>query len=230
MSVIEISRRISQDEKTFLDSSSSDKSLLYLKGGLDPGAYSIDLSVGCAWNERYGPTSSQLYRIPQDGLDIGRHGSIVIEVAEDIKVPHNMYGILVPTGSLFLDRGILIAPAKVEPSFSGHLKLRLFNTTEYKYCLRSGDKIASIVFFSTENTSFQPKSEKISATVDTKVPFKKRFDGWVSRNHNQLITWAIMIVCSSASAALFSSLLAKDPIPDGGRSVHSSGGLHAKGK
>lgn len=230
MSVIEISGRIARDERAFSDAGLSDRSLLYLKGGLDPGAYSIDLSVGGAWNESYGLTSGQLYRIPQDGLDIGRHGSIVIEVAEDIRVPHNMYGILVPTGSLFLDRGILIAPAKVEPSFSGFLKLRLFNTTGYKYCLKSGDKIASVVFFSTENTSFQPRVEKASLTIDGKVPLKKSLWGWGVRNRNQIITWLIAIVFSSASGAFFSGLRERSTVQDGGQNVHSSETMNIKGR
>lgn len=230
MSVIEIGGRIAKDEKTFSDVGLSDKSLLYLKGGLEPGAYSIDLSVGGAWNESYGLTSGQLYRIPQEGLDIGRHGSIVIEVAEDISVPHNMYGILVPTGSLFLDRGILIAPAKVEPCFSGFLKLRLFNTTGYKYCLKSGDKIASVIFFSTENTSFQSRVEKASLTLDSKVPLKKRLGGWGARNRNQIITWFITILFSSASGAFFSSLRDKSPVQDDGRNVNPSEIINIKDK
>lgn len=230
MSVIEISGRIARDEKSFSDAGLSDKSLLYLKGGLDPAAYSIDLSIGEAWNESYGLTSGQLYRIPQEGLDIGRHGSIVIEVAEEIRVPHNMYGILVPTGSLFLDRGILIAPAKVEPSFSGFLKLRLFNTTGYKYSLKSGDKIASVVFFSTENTSFQPSVEKASLTIDGKVPLKKRLWRWGVQNRNQIITWLIAVVFSSASGAFFSGLRERSPVPDVDRAVHSSEITNIKGK
>lgn len=232
MSVIEIKSRIAHDEKSFLSAGMSDKSLLYLTGGLEPGSYSVDLSVGDSWNERYGPSSGQLYRIPEEGLDIGRHGSVVVEVAESIHVPHNMYGIVVPTGSLFLDKGILIAPAKVEPSFIGSLKLRLFNTTGYKHCLRRGDKIASIVFFSTENTSFQPRVTKASVPVDKQAPALKRFKRWTSRNRNQFITWLIAIFFSSVSSILISYILlssAKNSRQDADRGAYSTHGLKGEG-
>jgi len=202
MSVVEIKKRFVSDEQKFQDAALSDKSFLHLQGGLPPEHFSVELSVGGSWSERYGPRSTQMFRIPEEGLDIGRHGSIVIEVAERLMVPHNMYGIVVPTGSLFLDRGILIAPAKVEPSYSGTLKLRLFNTTSYKHRLKSGAKVASIVFFSTENTSFQPSVTKASIDVNKPVPRAKRLLGWASRNRIQVINWILMVACSSVAAAV----------------------------
>ncbi|MDF5995101.1 hypothetical protein P4200_12665 [Pseudomonas aeruginosa] len=69
-----------------------------------------------------------------------------MEAAEEIKVPHNRYGIVLPTGSLFLSRGVLVASAKVEPAFDGKLKLRIFNTTNKNVCLTKGEKLGSVIF------------------------------------------------------------------------------------
>jgi len=207
MSVVEIKNRVVHDEKRFQEAGLSDRSLLFLDGGLPPSNFSVELSVGRSWSEKYGASSTTMYEIGSDGLAIARHGSIVVEVAESIKVPHNMYGLVVPTGSLFLDRGVLIAPAKVEPSFHGTLKLRLFNTTGYKHTLKIGDKIASIVFFSTENTSFQQAVSKSSLRIVPAVPPFTRLWSWASRNIPQIATWVIMIGCSSLTSTALTLLV-----------------------
>lgn len=166
MSVVHIRNRITRDQRSFEENSYSDRSLLWLSEKAKAEAFSIDLTVGDQWSEKYGPTSNEMHKIADDGMQILRHGSVVVTAAENIRVPHNMYGVLVPTGSLFLDKGILIAPAKVEPSFNGHLKLRLFNTTALKHSLNKGDKLGSVIFFSTETTQFQEPVTKSSVLVE----------------------------------------------------------------
>src|SRR5690606_992918 len=93
---------------------------------------------------------------------IRAHGSIVVEAAEEIWIPNNRYGILVPTGSMFLSRGILIAPAKIEPAFRGRMKLRLFNTTSKKTIVKKGEKLGSAVFFQTESTEIRTPIQRPS--------------------------------------------------------------------
>ncbi|MBV7417174.1 hypothetical protein KW830_01755 [Comamonas sp. CMM03] len=142
-----------------------------------------------------------MHKISEEGMRILRHGSIVVTAAEEIRIPHNMYGVLLPTGSLFLDKGILIAPAKVEPSFSGNLKLRLFNTTALKYTLKKGEKLGSVIFFSTETTQFQSPVTKNSVLVSKPTPFVDRISQWLGRNVNQLVTWVVTLLGGSMMAA-----------------------------
>ncbi len=202
MSVIHIRARTTSDAQVFASNCSSDRSMLLLQGGREPEAFSLELTVGEAWSEKYGPSSNQMHRIGDEGVALARHGSIVVQVSENIKVPHNMYGIVVPTGSLFLDRGVLIAPAKVEPSYTGHLKLRLFNTTPLKHSFRSGDKLGSVIFFATETTKFHPEISKRGILVDTPVPLRGRLGRWARANTNQLITWVVQLISGSMIAAL----------------------------
>lgn len=202
MSVVHIKNRITRDQKNFEDYSTSDRSLLWLSENANAEAFSIDLTVGDQWSEKYGPTSNEMHKISDEGMRVLRHGSVVVTAAEDIRVPHNMYGVLVPTGSLFLDKGILIAPAKVEPSFTGYLKLRLFNTTALKHTLKKGDKLGSVIFFSTETTQFQKPVSKASVLVSKPVPLVSRISQWLNRNINQLITWLISLIGGSMMAAL----------------------------
>ncbi|WP_186130298.1 dCTP deaminase domain-containing protein [Burkholderia gladioli] len=210
MSVVHIKTRSTGSEEVFNGAALSDKSALFIKDGLEPDHFSVELSVGEAWSDRYGPSYSQMHTIPSDGLHLTRHGSIVVQVAERIKVPHNMYGLIVPTGSLFLDRGVLIAPAKVEPSYVGYLKLRLFNTTNDKHDLKKGDKIASIIFFSTETTCFHPEITKKSIVVSKRIPIRKRLGRWASQSVNQIIGWVVSLAGGSLSAALVAYFVLKN--------------------
>lgn len=202
MSVVHIQNRITRDQKSFEDNSASDRSLLWLSEKANAEAFSIDLTVGDQWSEKYGPTSNEMHKIADDGMRILRHGSVVVTAAENIRVPHNMYGVLVPTGSLFLDKGILIAPAKVEPSFTGNLKLRMFNTTALKHTLKKGEKLGSVIFFSTETTQFQAPVTKNSVLISKPTPLIERASQWLKKNINQLITWIVALLGSSMMAAL----------------------------
>lgn len=213
MSVVHIKNRITSDQKSFEDYSASDRSLLWLPDHSGVDAFSIDLTVGDQWSEKYGPTSNEMHKIAEEGMRILRHGSVVVTAAEDIRVPHNMYGVLVPTGSLFLDKGILIAPAKVEPSFAGNLKLRLFNTTALKHTLKKGDKLGSVIFFSTETTQFQNPVTKNSVLISKPVPLVGRTSQWLKRNINQIITWMVSILGGSMVAALVSHFVLQPYFP-----------------
>jgi len=202
VSVVHIKNRSTSNEKSFEENSSSDRSLLWLSEKAKAEAFSIDLTVGEQWSEKYGPTSNEMHLIADEGMQILKHGSVVVTSAEGLRVPHNMYGVLVPTGSLFLDKGILIAPAKVEPAFSGTLKLRLFNTTGLKHTLKRGDKLGSVIFFSTETTEFQKPITKKSVLVSKPIPIGKRAGRWLQSNAVLVIAWIGGFLGSSTAAAL----------------------------
>lgn len=202
MSVVHINARTTRDQKSFEENSTSDKSLLWISENANAENFSIDLTVGDQWSEKYGPKSNEMHKISDEGMRILRHGSVVVTAAENIRVPHNMYGVLVPTGSLFLDKGILIAPAKVEPSFTGYLKLRMFNTTAFKHTLKKGDKLGSIIFFSTETTQFQNTVTKDSVLISKPEPLTERALQWLNRNIYQLVTWIVSLFGGSMMAAL----------------------------
>lgn len=202
MSVVHIQDRSTEDEKTFGSSAMSDRSLLLLSPLKKAQGFAVELTVGQAWSEKYGPKSNQMNSISESGILLGRHGSIVVEAAEFMKVPHNLYGILVPTGSLFLDKGILIAPAKVEPSFTGNLKLRMFNTTSLKHTLKKGDKLGSVIFFGTETTRYQAEVTKKGVLIPTEIPAGIRLMRWLSKNANQLVTWFVALLGGSTMAAI----------------------------
>lgn len=223
MGVVYLRDRITNEGRIFESNSSSDKSLLFVDDLECVEAFSVEFSVGESWSEKYGPHNTQMYRISDEqGVSISRHGSIVVEVVQNIRVPHNMYGVVVPTGSLFLDRGIIIAAAKIEPSFNGKLKLRLFNTTSYRHVLRRGDKLASGIFFSTEVTRYHAQVEKRRLLIDKKLPLKRRITRWLRANQNQIMSWIVTAVFSSLSAVVVSYYLLQPKVQSPAQSTPSN--------
>jgi deoxycytidine triphosphate deaminase len=208
MPIIDVKNRITNTDSEFSKFCHSDLSLIFTDAKKDDLDYfSFELRVGTGWALNYSESQTQLIEIPPEGVKIPRYGSVVVEVKEIIKVPHNLYGIIVPTGSLFLSKGILIAPAKIEPSFQGHLKLRLFNTTNEYFNLMKDSKLASAIFFPTATTVHHPpilRSSDVAKVKDTRIGKLLR---WISRNKVQVITWGISLVSSSLLSTLIMYLV-----------------------
>ena len=140
--------------------------------------FSLDITLGKSWNENYSYNDKGLFLIEDQKITILPHTSVVVAIREYIKMPYNKFGIVLSTGSLFLQQGIQIPSAKVEPGYSGLLKLRLVNSSNDKVTLYQNQKIASIVFFQTNHTP--PFIESINSE-STNIPHKGRF--------KKIMTW-----------------------------------------
>lgn len=214
MSLLNVGRRYTSDPHKFQRTKSSDRSTLLIGQDTKVERFSIELTVGLNWSQSYGSSSNGMIRIPADGIILGATDSVVIEVAEQIGVPHNMYGLVIPTGSLFLDKGIIIAAAKIEPSFNDRLKLRLVNTTRGKIRLNPGIKVASAIFFDTEVTEFEPEFRKTVATIDDSIKLRSRIWNWIKANPNILVSGLIQLLGSSVLATfLIYFVLPPRPVP-----------------
>jgi hypothetical protein len=121
-----------------------------------------------------------------------------------------MYGLLVPTGSLFLGLGVLVAPAKIEPGYSGKLTLRLFNTTAEKHTLTIGQKLGSAIFFPTETTLDHATLKRERGTSTPTYGKFVRMKKWAATNPVIWITMIINILGSSTVAAFVALSIAED--------------------
>ena len=169
MSVQRFAGRTTSSEEDFKKYSLSPESLLFLHGS-DPvhtDFYSIDLTVGSGWSTTYSEHSRNLYALDGE-IGIASGKSLVIELDEQIWIPHNRYGLIVPTGEIGLTHGLLFAPTKVEPNFRGRLKVRLFNTGVDKVRLVRGQRMASLLLFSTDEMVHQPEVQR--PTEVSKLP------------------------------------------------------------
>lgn len=196
MTVIQVKGRTTESEEYFDNHSLSNSSYIYTTASeKNIEEYSLELTVGSGWNNSYSPKNRGLIAITE-GITIQRHGSIVVEVGEEIHVPHNRYGIVLPTGSMFLSQGILVASAKVEPAFIGKLKLRMYNTTDREANISKGEKIGSVIFFSTESTKVHDKIYKNSETSSTVPTLYQNLRRWLSANKPLWIGWLVTSIIS----------------------------------
>lgn len=194
MSLANIKGRVTNSEDLFEKSAFSDQSLLLTDADTTAiEQFSLELHVGLGWALAYSPEKSQLTAIPEKGIKIPGRGSVVVVVKEKIKIPHNLYGIILPTGSLFLARGILIAPAKIEPGFNGYLKLRLFNTTPQPHLLKPGQKLGSAIFISTEITVRSSEVSTLSEVAGIRERWHHKILRWISLNRIPVIGWIVPI-------------------------------------
>jgi len=200
LSIVAIKSRHTTDANRFAQQKSSDRSLILVDQAATIETFSVELTIGSVWSERYARAANEMIAIPEEGVKLGAGKSLVVEVSELIGVPHNLYGLVIPTGSLFLDQSIIIAAAKIEPSFNDRLKLRLVNVSGERRVIKSGQKVASALFFSTDVTLFHAESHKGTKKVAHGPLFAERSLAWMKANWPQVITWVIAILCSSVTA------------------------------
>lgn len=214
MSVLQIKGRTTNSQTDFDAFSLSSNSCIFTTAAdANVEEFSIELSLGEGWNDNYSGRDKNLRRI-DESITVNRHGSIVVEVQEEIRVPHNRYGIVLPTGSLFLSRGILIASAKVEPAFFGKLKLRMFNTTQQKIVLKKGEKLGSVIFFPTESTKIHNVTFRKSEISAPPIPRWTETKKWLAANKTLWIGWVISIITSSLIAFLLTYTFYYRPMLD----------------
>ena len=219
MSVQQIKGRTTDSQEAFDCNVYSSNSLIFtdaVEGAIEE--YSLELHLGAGWSDCYSPENRGLNKI-DDMISIGGRASIVVEVLEEMRIPYNRYGILLPTGSMFLGRGLLIAPAKVEPAFIGKLKIRLFNTTNRRVKLRIGDKLGTVVFFQTESTKLHKNIYKLSEVSATPLSIFSRFLRWGRTNPQVWITWIVSAVTGSMAAFLIGYVLYYKPMLEATKKV-----------
>lgn len=182
MGVIHLKDRTTNDSNEFERNKKSFNSKLFLcyeqekssgtRNSVTVDEFSLDLTLGNSWNENYSYNDKGLFIIEDEGIIIPPRTSVVVTIKENMKIPNNWFGIVMSTGSLFLQDGIQSPSAKIEPGYSGTLKLRLVNYSTKKVELKKGQKIASAIFFQTMHT---PDFIEASNSESTNIPKKGRF-------------------------------------------------------
>lgn len=166
--------------------------------------FSIDITLGKSWNENYSYNDRSLFEIDGDSIKIKPRSSVVVSIREKISIPNNMFGLVISTGSIFLQHGVQSPTAKIEAGYSGVLVLRLVNYSDTEVNLKKGDKIASMIFLSTEHTpmhTFATNSESTNIKKKTFAQSMKTFSSnFITKNG---VTIGIIVsICSLMFTAL----------------------------
>ena len=159
--------------------------------------FSLDITLGDSWNENYSYNDKGLFLIENERIVLPPKGSVVVSIRESIRMPNNKFGIVLSTGSLFLQEGVQIPSAKVEPGYSGILKLRLVNSSNKKVFLNKNQKIASIIFFDTSHT---PHLIEATNSENTNIPKQGKWNKVRSWFKQQGVGQAIQLTIAIATS------------------------------
>lgn len=174
MSIVDLNIRLTSNWNTFTLYSTSSDSLIFLEGEKllpNDSLVSLDLCVGQRWWDH---KSGTFYSIPEDGLSIRSHSSAVIEVAQKLAVPSNVFGFVTGKGR-FIYRGVLISPGKIDPGFNGRLRIGVYNTGSDSLLLRRGMPFCSCCFVSTETTvQVLPPTDSQPHSLAYRMPIVER--------------------------------------------------------
>lgn len=171
--------RKTDDERLFRAAMESDASLLYLArttahapdASGNPKDYAnefeVDLRVGAVWAERWEGEHPKYYAVPEDGVLIPPGGTAIIEVDEEIKIPANRLGIVFPKARLAFRTGVYPLTTKVDPTYSGWLKIFVHNYTNRTHRLKRGEAIASLMLLDTNHSVAERRMPDLRAQAQS---------------------------------------------------------------
>lgn len=206
MGVLSLSGKHTNCNEVFEANKKSDASLLY-SDAENIEEFSVELSVGDQWAQDLTKEKAIMYAIEGDEISIKPQSSIVLEVKENFQVPFNMYGLVLQTGSIFLEQGILIGAGKIEPSFDGKLRILIYNTSRTKRTLQKGQKIASAIFMRTDKTIKASIYKDNRESVQKKRGLLAKMLAFLKEDKKFTISLLAMIITSSLTAAFVSAAL-----------------------
>jgi len=186
MSIVHLNRRITNNTDEYSQYSRSSDSLIFVKGGWrtdESGPDCLSLTVGQCWydNARYIEIDAK------KGIKIKPHASVVLETAEEIALPFNMYGLLFGAGSNIY-RGAFISSGKIDPGFSGKLRIGYHNGSDKTTILKRGDKLAYCIFIGTEcGLEHVPLPGALSQPAVGVMSKRERFQRWFTQNAYQIL-------------------------------------------
>lgn len=145
--IIDLDRRATNDPQKFdLAKESPDSLILIIPdcSGIEAGT-SVAINAGANYFNRITGARHPI----ENSIALQSGDFVVIESRQRFKVPRNVLGLIHGKGRA-LFRGIMVAPGKIDPSFSGYLRIYLFNAGKADVAITAGEVIASVIFHSIE--------------------------------------------------------------------------------
>ena len=70
----------------------------------------------------------------------------LISTGLKMQFPHNVYARIAPRSGLALKNGIDVMAGVIDPDYTGEIKVLLYNSSDIKFEVQKGDRIAQIIF------------------------------------------------------------------------------------
>jgi len=201
MAIVHLQKRITDNIDKYIKYLRSSDSLIFVKGNWktdESGPDCLSLTVGKCWydNGRYIEIDSK------KGIKIKPHASVVLETTEEIALPYNMYGLLFGAGSNIY-KGSFISNGKIDPGFSGKLRIGYHNGSNKTIILKTGDKLAYCIFIGTEcGIEHIPLPNVLSQPAIGTLSKRERLQRWFVENAYQILTISLSTISIIVSIVL----------------------------
>lgn len=176
-----VQKRIASSEDEYAQFSKSAHSLILAENGT-AAEFEVSLTFGSVVSVQHPASNDTFVNVDADGFVLKGKGIATVETRERISVPHNLFGIIFPKGTLAHRYGIVVPTTKVDPGFSGKLRILLVNHSQKSKQIKPDEIIASLSFFSTNHTVKTPVVEPHGEITGLHINWKRRlsmaFERW----------------------------------------------------
>ena len=195
MAIVDLNHRITADWTERCDNLQSPDSFVFVSDNhqndtLNPA--SMEISVGDVYLL---PGDNKTYLITDEGLTVRPRHSVVIYTKEKFALPYNMFGVVTGKGN-YIFKGCFVSTGKIDPGFTGYLKIGFYNGGLSKIVLKKGDSFASVFFVSTEFTMPHPlQNYQLTPTPEAK-PISRctRIWNYISAHWVAFLAWAVITI------------------------------------
>lgn len=159
MTVTYLKGRATDDPQRYQALRQSDRSLVYTA---TPAVqdFEMTLTIGDVVAYRYPTGDRGFVPVLDEGIPLAAGSSVTVEVAEDLSVPLNLFGIIFPKGTLAHANGVICPTTKIDPGFTGRLRLLIFNASGCRIVLHKSQIVGVAVFLRTDVTVPGPLAER----------------------------------------------------------------------
>jgi deoxycytidine triphosphate deaminase len=182
-------------------------------GKRDDGSYPTNASYDLRVGETYFYYKKPTLRHLNDGdfVEIRPGAAAVIKVEEQVYLPSNIFGLILPRHSL-LQQGLDNTATKLDPGYYGELHVTVVNHGRNTVRLQRKSRFCALCLFDVRGP-VRPydQGDKGMRGVDT-AAWRTRFIDWWHRNHGWIIPLAAAIL-SSLLTLLGSYVLGEPPRP-----------------
>jgi deoxycytidine triphosphate deaminase len=191
MSVVDLKTRLTSDYDKYQNNiRSSDSYVLIDNNGssvdslMSDGPTSIELTVG---NRCFLHRKDKFFTIATDGIALKPGQSMLIETAQKIATPLNVFGIITGKGRHIFS-GIFLSTGKIDPGFDDRLKIGIYNGGPKAITLKPGDALCTCIFLQTESSLFNktPNNSRMIQPTQVLLSNWKLLINWVDTNKGWL--------------------------------------------
>lgn len=195
MSIADLNHRITDVWTERCDNLQSPDSFVYVsdnhhKETCNPA--SMEISVGDVYLL---PGDNKTYLIIDEGLTVPPGHSVVIYTKEKFALPYNMLGVVTGKGN-YIFKGCFVSTGKIDPGFTGYLKIGFYNGGSSKIVLKKGESFASVYFVNTEFTMTHPLQDYQLAPAPEAKPISRwaRIWNYISAHWVSFLGWMIIAI------------------------------------